>query len=66
MPVKKSMGTRIVGTILVGTFWFAFVVLYLAFFAASLDFWQKLAIFLASGAIASELIAAFWVRWALD
>ena len=66
MVDRKSMGTRIAGTILVGVFWFAFIVLYLAFFAAAFDFWQKLAIFLASGAIAGGLIAVFWVKWALD
>jgi len=63
---KKSMGTRIIGTILVGVFWFAFIVLYLAFFASGFDFWQKLAIFLATGAVASGLIAVFWVKWALE
>lgn len=63
---KKSMGTRIIGTILVGVFWFAFMVLYLAFFASGLDFWQKLAIFLATGAVASGLVAVFWVKWALE
>ncbi len=63
---KKSMGTRIIGTVLVGTFWFAFIVLYLAFFASGFDIWQKLAIFLATGAIAGGLIAAFWIKWVLD
>jgi hypothetical protein len=60
------MGTRIVGTILVGTFWFAFIVLYLAFFAPGFSLWQKAAIFLATGAVATGLIAAFWVKWAMD
>jgi hypothetical protein len=59
------MGTRIVATILVSSFWFAFIVLYLAFFASGLDVWQKAAIFIASGAIATGTIAAFWVRWAM-
>ncbi len=49
-----------------GVFWFAFIVLYLAFFAQNFDLWQKAAIFLASGAIAIGLVAVFWVRWALD
>ena len=66
MVSKKTMGTRIIGTIVVGTFWFAFIVLYLAFFASGFDFWQKLAIFLATGAVATGLIAVFWVKWALD
>jgi hypothetical protein len=60
------MGSRIAGTILVSVFWFAFVVLYLAFFSGGLDLWQKAAIFLASGAIAMGLVAVFWVRWTLD
>lgn len=52
-------------TVLVGTFWFAFIVLYLAFFAQSFDLWQKVAIFLASVAIAGGVIAASWIKWAL-
>jgi len=62
----KPMGSRVVGTILVGVFWFAFIVLYLAFFAQNFDLWQKVAIFLASGAIAIGLVSVFWVKWALD
>lgn len=62
----KSMGSKVAVTILVGVFWFAFIVLYLAFFAGSLDIWQKAAVFLASGAIAGGLVAVFWVKWALD
>jgi hypothetical protein len=62
----KSMGSKVAGTILVGVFWFAFIVLYLAFFAGSLNAWQKAAVFLASGAIASGLVAVFWVKWTLD
>ena len=65
MVGKESMASRVIATILVGTFWFAFIVLYLAFFASGFDIWQKLAIFIASGAIASGLIAAFWVKWAM-
>lgn len=61
----SSMGTRVAGTILVGVLWFAFIVLYLAFYAESFNIWQKAAVFLASGAIASGLIAVFWVKWAL-
>jgi hypothetical protein len=66
LSTVKSMSSRIVGTILVGVFWFAFIVLYLAFFAGGLDLWQKAAVFLASGAIACGLVAVFWVKWALD
>lgn len=58
-----SLGSRIAVTILVIVFWFAFIVLYLAFFAGGLDWWQRAAVFLASGAIAIGLVAVFWVKW---
>ncbi len=61
----SSMGTRAAGTILVGVLWFAFIVLYLAFYAVNFNLWQKAAVFLASGAIAGGLIAVFWIKWAL-
>ncbi len=61
----SSMGNRVVATILVAVFWFAFIVIYLAFFADSLNLWQRVAVFLASGAIATGLIAVFWVKWAM-
>jgi hypothetical protein len=60
-----SLVTGISATIIVGALWFAFIVLYLAFYASSLDFWQKAAVFLASMAIATAAIAVFWVRWAV-
>ncbi len=60
-----SLGSRIAATILVVVFWFAFIVLYLAFFAGGLDWWQKAAVFLASGAIATGLVAALWVKWTI-
>jgi Trk-type K+ transport system membrane component len=59
------IGNRIVATILIVVFWFAFIVLYLAFFADGLNLWQKASVFLASGAIATGLIAVFWVKWAM-
>ena len=60
-----SLGTRVSATVLVGALWFAFIVLYLAFYAGSLDFWQRAAVFLASMAIACAVIAVFWIRWAI-
>jgi hypothetical protein len=65
LRMMPSMGTRVAGTIIVSVFWFAFIVLYLAFFADAFNLWQKVAVFLASGAIATGLIAVFWVKWAL-
>jgi uncharacterized membrane protein len=61
----KSVGTKVATTIFVMVFWFAFIVLYLAFFAGGLSLWQKVAVFLASGAIASGLIAVLWVKWTM-
>jgi len=61
----SSMGNRVVATILVAVCWFAFIVIYLAFFADGLNLWQKAAVFLATGAIATGLIAVFWVKWAM-
>jgi len=60
-----SLGTRISATVLVGALWFASIVLYLAFYAGNLDFWQRAAVFLASMAIACAIIAVFWIRWAM-
>jgi len=61
----SSMGNRVTGTILIAVCWFAFILIYLAFYADGLNLWQKAAVFLASGAIASGLIAILWVRWAM-
>jgi hypothetical protein len=30
-----------------------------------LDWWQRAAVFLASGAVAIGLVAVFWVRWVI-
>jgi len=61
----SSLGTRIAATVIIGVAWLAFIVLYLAFFAAGFDFWQKLAIFIASGAIACGAVALMWIKWAI-
>lgn len=67
-PLSSKRGTiplasRIVASILAGAIWFAFIVLYLAFYSANLDFWQKAAVFLASGALVAAVIAVFWVTY---
>jgi hypothetical protein len=62
----KSMGTRIAATIIISVVWFAFIVLYLAFSAEGFNLWQRAAIFLATGAVASGIIAVLWVKWAMD
>lgn len=48
-----------------GAIWFAFIVLYLAFYAGGMDIWQKAAVFLASGAIVVAIIGVFWTRYGL-
>jgi len=61
-----GLASKITATVIVGVLWFAFIVLYLAFYAAGLSFWQKTAVFLASAAIVGGIIAAFWIRWTLE
>jgi len=60
-----SLGLRAAGTVIAGTFWLAFIVLYLAFFAGDFDFRQRLAIFVASGSIVGGIITTMWIKWAL-
>jgi len=59
-----SIASSITATVLAGVGWFAFIVLYLAFYAGNMDVWQKAAVFLASAAIVGGVIAVFWVRYA--
>lgn len=61
----KSLGLKTAGTVILGAGWLTFIVLFLAFFAGNMDFWQKVAIFIASGAIVGGLTAVMWIRWAL-
>ena len=60
-----SLGLRVSGTVTVGVGWLVFILLWLAFYASSFDFWQNLAIFLVSIIIAVGLIAVMWIQWAL-
>jgi hypothetical protein len=60
-----SLGLRISATVVAIVGWLVFIVLYLAFFVGSFDLWQKLAVFIASGAIVLGIIAIVWIRWAL-
>ena len=61
----NSMRNRTAGTVIAFFGWLAFIVLYLAFFAGNMDFWQKLSVFIASGAIVTAIIAVLWIRWTL-
>lgn len=60
-----SISSSIIGTIIAAVAWFVFIVLFLAFYAGGFDFWQKLAVFLASAAVVGGAIAVFWTNWAL-
>ncbi len=65
MNSNASMIRAITVTIIVGVLWFAFIVLYLAFYAINMNFWQKTALFLATGAIVGGIIAVFWVIYGI-
>ena len=59
------MRARAAGTVVAIPGWLAFIVLFLAFFAGNLTFWQSLAVFIASGAIVLAIIAVAWITWAM-
>lgn len=61
----NSLGAKAAGTVVVLFGWLAFIVLYLAFFTGGFDFWQKAAIFIASGAIVIAVVAVIWIKWTL-
>ena len=61
----NSLSTKAIATVVLLFGWLAVIVLYLAFFAGSFDFWQKLAVFVASGAIVIATIAIMWIKWAV-
>ncbi len=65
MVSMNSQSNRIIATIVALFGWFAFIVLYLAFYAGGFDFWQKLAVFLASGALVIAIVAIVWVKWSI-
>lgn len=62
MSSMASQSNRIIGTVVALFGWFAFIVLYLAFYAEGFDFGQKVAVFLASGAIVIAIIAVVWIK----
>jgi hypothetical protein len=60
-----SFGNRVAGTFLVGICWFAFFILFLAFFAVNFDLLQNIAVFLVSIIVAVGTVAVMWIKWAL-
>jgi len=65
MVAMNSISSRTIGTVVALFGWLAFIALYLAFYAGGFDFWQKLAVFIASGAIVIAVVAVLWIRWAM-
>ena len=63
--MDNSLTSRIIGTVVAFFGWFAFIVLFLAFSPVSLDFWQNVAVFVASGAIVICIVAVLWIRWTM-
>jgi len=61
----NSLGAKVAGTVVIIFGWLAITVLYLAFLAGGFDLWQKLAIFIASGAIVIAIVAIIWIKRAL-
>ena len=56
-----SLALRTAATVIVSVLWFAIIILYLAFYAAGLNVWQKVAVFLPSAAIMGGIIAVLWI-----
>jgi hypothetical protein len=61
----RSFGSRVAATIVVGVGWLVFILLWLAFYAGDFDFWQNIAVLLASVIVAIGITGVMWVKWAL-
>lgn len=64
--MDNNLQSKVIATVIALFGWLAFIVLFLAFFPANLDFWQNLAVFIASGSIMICIIAVLWIRWAME
>lgn len=63
--MNSQFRSRILGTVDAFFGWLAAIVLYLAFFTGGLDFWQKFAVFVASGSILIAIMAVVWIMWVM-
>jgi hypothetical protein len=63
--MDNNLQAKVIGTVIALFSWLAFIVVYLAFFAGDLDFWQKMAVFIASGSVLICIIAVMWIKWAM-
>ena len=64
MSYRGSLLTRIAGTVLIAFVWFAFLFLYLTFFAGP-DIGTDLTVLLGTGLVAAAAIGILWLRWFL-
>ena len=56
--------TRIIGTIIIGSGFLVGVLIYLGFYTAGYDIFQKVVVFLVALIVAAAAIAIMWVSWA--
>jgi hypothetical protein len=63
--MDNKLENKVIGTVVAFFGWLAFIVLFLAFSLGSLDFWQKVAVFIASGSVLTCIIAVLWIRWTM-
>ncbi len=64
MSYRGSLLTRIAGTVLIAFVWFAFLFVYLSFFAAP-QIGTDLTVLLVTGLVDAAAIAVLWVVWFL-
>ena len=60
-----GMGWRVAASIMLGVGWFAFLILWLFFWAGGYDIYQNLAIIIVSIIIVIGALAAMWASWGL-
>jgi len=63
--MNGNLQSKVMGTVIAFFGWLAFIVLFLAFYPAHLSFWQRLAVFVASGSILICIIAVLWIKWTM-
>lgn len=63
--VRRGMRWRVSATIILGTAWLVFILLFAGFWASHFDLFQNIMIFFASIIVLLGLIAAFWASWGM-
>ncbi len=62
---RRGMRWRVSGTIVLGTAWLVFILLYAAFWAGAYNLFQNLVIFFASLIVLLGGLAAIWASWGM-